>query len=409
MSYVIPADRGEAEALDSHDLLGHARELFDLPDGKTYLVGHSLGPATHSALDELERTASGHWRNELVKAWNSAGWFDLPRTVGASLARLIGARQDEVIIADSVSINLFKLAAAARSIARTPALIVEEDEFPTDQYIIEALSKLSGRDFVRAKSGDGLAHLERSGGVLVLSAVNYRSGEIRNMAAAEGVAHSSGGVIVWDLSHATGVTDVNLQEAGARLATGCTYKYLNGGPGAPSFLYVRADTISRLESPLPGWMGHEKPFAFEPVYAPASGIQRFASGTPPILSLAALSGALEVFESIDMSLVHDKARALGELVIARADALGLEVASPRDGRRRGGHVSLRHPNGYEIVQALIHRGILADFREPDTIRFGLSPLFLRFTDVWDALDALADILATRAWDDPAFRQRSKVT
>lgn len=409
MSYVIPADRGEAEALDSHDLLGHARELFDLPDGKTYLVGHSLGPAPHAALDELERAASGQWRNELVKAWNAAGWFDLPVTVGASLSRLIGARADEVIIADSVSINLFKLAAAARSIARSQTLIVEDDEFPTDQYIVEALSQLSGCGFVRAQRGTGLTHVERTGGVLILSAVNYRSGEVRNMAAAEDVARSSGGVIVWDLSHATGIIDVNLQEAGARLATGCTYKYLNGGPGAPSFLYVRADTIAQLETPLPGWMGHERPFAFEPVYTPASGIQRFASGTPPILSLAALSGALEVFESIDMSLVHDKARALGELVIARADALGLEVASPRDGRRRGGHVSLRHPNGYEIVQALIHRGILADFREPDTIRFGLSPLFLRFTDVWDALDALANIVETRAWDDPAFRQRLKVT
>ena len=343
------------------------------------------------------------------KAWNSAGWFDLPKTVGAQIAPLIGAASDEVIVTDSVSVNLFKLAASARALAASGEIIVEADEFPTDQYIMEALATLAGAGFLRAPAGDGLARLEATGGTLVLSAVNYRSGEIMDMAGAEQRAQAAGGVIIWDLSHAAGIIPLDMKASGAGLATGCTYKYLNGGPGAPSFLYARKDLVSRLETPLPGWMGHARPFAFEPDYEPAGGIARFASGTPPILSLSALSGALEVFEGLDLGLVHDKAGALGDLVIARADRLGLEIASPRDAARRGGHVSLIHPNGYEIVQALIHRGILADYRDPATIRFGVSPLYLSFCDVWDAMDALEDILTRRTWDDPVFRKRTPVT
>lgn len=409
MRYTIPDTRTAAAELDTHDILGHARDFFDLPEGKTYLVGHSLGPATHNALDTLERTAAGQWRNEIVKAWNSAGWFDLPQTVGAQIATLIGAAADEVIVTDTVSINLFKLAASARAIAKSPEIIVEEDDFPTDQYMMEALAGLSNAGFVRTTAGGGLARLEENGGILVLSAVKYRSGEIMDMAATEQRAQAAGGVIIWDLSHATGIIPLNMAGTGARLATGCTYKYLNGGPGAPAFIFARKDIAGRLHSPLPGWMGHARPFAFEPDYQPAKGITRFACGTPPILSLAALSGALEVFEGLDLGLVHEKAGALGDLVIARAGRLGLEIASPTEAPRRGGHVSLVHPHGYEVVQALIHRGVLADYRAPDTIRFGVSPLYLGFCDVWDALDALEDILATQAWDHPDFRKRSTVT
>lgn len=409
MSYHLPESRSDAQNLDRHDILAHARQAFDLEGGVTYLVGHSLGPASHTSLDALEQAARYDWRRGLVRSWNEAGWFDLAQTTGRQLARLIGAGEGEVLVADSVSANLFKLAAGARTLARSPALIVEADEFPTDQYVIESLAGLSGRDFVRAEPGTGLDRLGETGGTLVRSLVNYRTSEVRDMAAEERAASAAGGVIIWDLSHATGVIEVHCGRDGARLAAGCTYKYLNGGPGAPGFAYVREDLQAGMDNPLAGWMGHARPFAFEPSYEATPGIRRLANGTPPILSLAALSGALEAFESLDVSLVAEKARVLGDFVTRRALELGLDVASPIDGGRRGGHVSLRHPNAHEIVQALAARKILTDFRTPDTLRLGLSPLFLRFTDVWDAMAALEDILRTKAWDKPEFRKRQTVT
>lgn len=409
MTYKVPRSRAEAEALDVHDILRHARELFDLPDGMIYLDGHSLGPATHNALDMVERAARQDWRSGLITSWNEAGWFELAYETGSQLARLIGAKAEEVIIADSVSSNLYKLGSAARTLSRTTDLIVEEDDFPTDQYMIEALARMCGSAFHRAPAGEGLRLVEETGGILIKSAVNYRTAEIADMAGAEKQVRTSGGVIIWDLSHATGVVALDLGAAGARLATGCTYKYLSGGPGAPAFIYARKDIIEKLDTPLPGWMGHARPFAFEPIYAPAPNIRRFAAGTPPILSLAALSGALEAFEAVDLGLVHDKAGSLGDLVLQRTDALGLEAACPRDASHRGGHVSVLHENGYEIVQALIARDIVADFRAPDTIRFGVSPLFLTFTQVWDAMDTLAEILETRCWDRPQYRARNPVT
>ena len=409
MEQAVPQCRADAERLDSSDPLRHTRALFDLPAGETYLVGHSLGPVTHAALAALNNAASGHWRRDIVGAWNSAGWFDLPDVVGGKIAPLIGASPREVLIADSVSLNLYKLAAVALPLARSKHLIVEDDEFPTDQYIIEALSDLSAGEFTRAAPGSGLDVLARTGGVLVLSTVNYRSAEVRDMAHAEQVARDAGGLIVWDLSHATGVLALDLTDAGAKLATGCTYKYLNGGPGAPAFVFVAGDLADEVQSPLPGWMGHARPFAFEPAYEPAPGLRRFASGTPPILSLAALSGALDAFDGLATADIEAKAGTLGDLVTARAGLAGLDVVSPSFSKRRGGHVSFRHPNGFEIVQALAARGIHADFRAPDTIRFGLSPLFLRHTDIWDAMDALDDILQRRAWDAETFRKRPTVT
>ncbi len=409
MAYKIPASREEAEAIDAHDILGHAREAFDLPEGLTYLDGHSLGPATHNGLDAVEQAARQEWRNGLIRSWNEAGWFELAYETGSKIARLIGARPEEVIVADSVSANLFKLGHAARGLATSPDLIVEADDFPTDQYMIEALASLSGSTFHRAPPGQGLACMEETGGILIKSVVNYRTAAIADIADAEARARACGGVIIWDLSHATGIVAVNLTAARARLATGCTYKYLNGGPGAPAFVYAAHDIIDRLDSPLPGWMGHAKPFDFAPVYKPAPNIRRFAAGTPPILSLAALSGALEVFEAINIELIHAKTGALGDFILKRTDAMALETISPRRANERGGHVSVRHENGYEVVQALIADNIIADFRAPDTIRFGVSPLYLTFTDIWDAMDILEDILATARWDKPSFRQRAAVT
>jgi len=405
----IPATREDCEARDRDDPLAAVRGEFALPDGVIYLDGHSLGPATHAALERVQTTAHEEWARGLIRSWNDAGWFELPRTVGAKLARLIGAGPDEVIVTDSVSVNLFKLATAALPLARGRAIIVEDSEFPTDQYVAEGIASLTGADLLRVSSGEGANALARTGGVLMKSVVNYRTSLVEDIAGAEAIAANAGGVIVWDLSHATGVLDLQLNAHGAKLATGCTYKFLNGGPGAPSFVYARADVAMQMQSPVSGWFGHAEPFAFDASYRPLEGVGRFASGTPGVLSLSALDSALAVFDGISMGDVAAKARALGDLVAARTTALGLESISPLDSFRRGGHVSVRHPEGYAVTQALITRGIIPDFRAPDAIRFGVAPPYVRFVDVWDAMDQLADILATRAWDRPEYMRRSTVT
>ena len=404
-----PSSRQECETLDRADPLAAARAQFALPDGVIYLDGHSLGPATHAALARVERTAREEWREGLIRSWNTAGWIDLPRTVGAKLAWLIGVNADDVIVADSVSVNLFKLAAAALPLAKSRTIIVEESEFPTDQYVAEGLTALSGATMMRVGEHQGGAALRQTGGVLIRSIVNYRSSDIVDVAACEEIARTNGGVIVWDLSHATGVLALKLEAEGARLATGCTYKFLNGGPGAPAFVYVHGELAGKIASPISGWFGHADPFAFNPAYAPRAGVSRFAAGTPGVLSLATLDAALDAFGGVDLEMIGAKTSALGDLVIARADAMGLATISPRDGAKRGGHVSLRHDQGYAIVQALIARGIIPDFRAPDAMRFGVAPLYVRFVDVWDAMDQLADMLETRAWDRSEFHARSKMT
>ena len=396
-----------AQALDQADPLAARRTLFSLPDGCLYLVGHSLGPPPISTLERIE-AAQRDWQRDLVRSWNSAGWIDLAERVGARIAPMIGVDPDEVIIADSVSVNLFKLAAAALPLAKRKLIMVEEDEFPTDQYIAEEMARQLGSEFQRLAAGSAFDALKR-GGVLIRSAVNYRSSEVADINTFEKEAEKNGTLIVWDLSHATGVMDLSLRASGARLAAGCTYKYLNGGPGAPAFVYVERNLASRLTSPLPGWMGHDNPFSFTPHYAPRMGTARFASGTPPILSLAALDGALDAFEGIAPAALCAKARSLGDIVIAEADAQGLEVMSPRAPYQRGGHISIRINEGYPVVQAMAAQGIMADFRAPDTIRLGLSPLFLSHEDVARAMMLLKDILQTRTWDRPEFHARAKVT
>lgn len=402
-----PKSRTEALAQDAADPLAERARLFELPAGVTYLVGHSLGPPPAGARARLA-AAQADWAEDLVRSWNTAGWIDLAERTGDRLAALIGAEPGEVIVADSVSVNLFKLAAAALPHARSYALFVEEDEFPTDQYIAAGLGGLSGAQVRQLAPAGGFDAL-KAGSVLIKSAVNYRSGEVADIAAHEREAKRHGALIIWDLSHATGVLDLKLGADGALLAAGCTYKYLNGGPGAPSFVYVSNALSGKLANPLPGWMGHAAPFAFDGKYVPRDGVARFAAGTPPILSLAALSGALEALEGVDLAQLQAKARALGALAIARAAAIGVEVLSPAEDMRRGAHVSLRIAEGYPVVQALAARGVMADFRAPDTVRFGFSPLFLTYASVWDAMDALADILTSKSWDQPQFHSRAKVT
>jgi kynureninase len=405
----VPTSRKEAEALDQDDPLSHARSAFALPEGVIYLDGHSLGPATHAALKRVEEVAGREWKDGLIRSWNDAGWIDLPANVGARLAGLLGAAPDEIIICDSVSVNLFKLAAAAMRLAGTKTILIEESEFPTDQYVMEGLAGISGASLKRVGEGKGAAALAAETAVLVKSVVNYRTARIADMGAHEEAAKARGGVVVWDLSHAAGVVDLDLTASGAWMAAGCTYKFLNGGPGAPAYVFVRGDLATRIESPISGWMGHAAPFAFDAAYKPRLGVARFAAGTPGILSLAALDGALAAFNGVDPRMAALKAARLGDLVVARTRATRLECISPIEGYLRGGHVSVRHEEGYAVVQALIAAKVIADFRAPDAMRFGVSPLFLRYVDVWDAMDALERVLEMRAWDKPEFKMRAAVT
>lgn len=395
------ATREEAQALDRSDPLRRFREEFDLPEGIIYLDGNSLGPPPRRALERLDRAARREWRQGLVQSWNDAGWFDLARRAGAKVARLIGAADDDVIICDSVSVNIFKLAAALIAARPGANLAVEAGEFPTDQYVLESAARLTGVALQRVAAG-----ATPPSSVIVRSLVHYRTAEVRDMAQMEKEARAVGCDVIWDLSHATGVADFNVRAAGARFAVGCGYKFLNGGPGAPAFLYVARESALQLASPVCGWMGHAAPFDFTSAYTPADGVGRFASGTPPILSLSALDAALDLFDGLDMRLLEAKARALGDLFLAATRDVATPLASPQ---RRGGHVCLASEDGYSIMQALIGRGVIGDFRAPNLMRFGFSPLVNSFDEVWRASEVLRDVLAAEDWRRPEFRRRGLVT
>jgi len=392
----------DARARDRADALARYAGEFDLPGGVIYLDGNSLGPPPRRALARISDTASEEWAQGLIRSWNDAGWIDLPKSAGAKIAALIGAGADEVIVCDSVSVNLFKLAAALLDADPGMSLAVDEGEFPTDQYVLEGLARMTGARLIRLKANE---IPERA--VLTRSLVHYKTADILDMAAAEKDAARQGTAIIWDLSHATGLAAVDVKTAGARFAVGCGYKYLNGGPGAPAFVYVRADCGDALRQPLSGWMGAAAPFEFTSTYAPAPGVQRFAAGTPPILSLAALDSALDVFDGVDMNAVEEKARALGNFFLDCVRPLGFEpLCAPG---RRGGHICLKSPDAYRVMQALIARGVIGDFRAPDLMRFGFSPLFLKFEDVRRAADIFRSILDTEEWRRPEFSARAKVT
>jgi kynureninase len=395
--------RDEAEALDRADSLAPLRAAFDLPEGVIYLDGNSLGAPPRRALERLRQCAETEWREGLIRSWNDAGWIDLPMRAGGKIAGLIGAKADEVIVADSVSNNLFKLGGAL--LARRPArvLAVAADEFPTDQYVLEGLAKIAGATLVHLAPGAPAP----GGAALVKSLVHYKTAAVADMASEEQAAAKAGTEIIWDLSHATGVIAIDVAAAGGRFAVGCGYKYLNGGPGAPAFLYVCGDEAATLRQPLSGWMGAKAPFGFSSVYEPAAGVRRFASGTPPILSLAALDAALDVFEGVDIRAAEAKARRLGELFLASGISSGLAALEVTG--RRGGHVAFRHPEGYAIVQALIGAGVIGDFRAPDILRFGFSPLYLSYADVWRAGEILRAVMTKSLWRDPKFSARGKVT
>jgi kynureninase len=416
--------RADCELRDRDDPLARHRDAFEMPDGVIYLDGNSLGPLPKGVRERMLDVIDRQWGEDLIRSWNLHGWIDLPRKLGARIAPLIGAGADEVLVTDSTSIDLYKLLAAALEGRPGRNVVVSEREnFPTDLYMIQGLARSvrafggqRGRSLELRTIGrrdDLEAALDDDVAVVVLTQVDYRTGECWNLADVTRRVRESGAMMLWDLAHSTGAVPVDLGAAGADLAVGCTYKYLNGGPGAPAFLYVAKRHQAALRSPLQGWLGHAAPFAFEREYRPAAGIDRFQAGTPAILSMAALDAALDVFDGVDMEAVREKSVALGELFLERVAAecgeLGVEIACPRRAAHRGSQVSLRHREGYAVVQALIARGVIGDFRTPDILRFGLAPLYLRFVDVWDAVEHLRQVLETREYEDERYRARAAVT
>jgi kynureninase len=406
--------RNDALALDQADPLARFRAAFDLPDGVIYLDGNSLGPPPKTALARLADVAEREWGQDLIRSWNVNGWIEAPLRVGGKIARLIGAKPNEVAVADSTSVNLFKLAAGGLSLrpGRT-TILSETGNFPTDLYVLQGLAALLPHARLKAvASEDVAAAIDDDTAVVVLTEVHYKSARRWDMAALTAAAHAKGALILWDLSHSAGAVATDLNGCGADLAVGCGYKYLNGGPGAPAFLFVAGRHQAAIRSPLSGWMGHAEPFAFVDDFRPAADIRAQITGTPPVLGLAALEAGVDLQLEADPTLVEAKGLALADLFIeqveARCAGFGVEVASER-GARRGLHVALTHPEGYAIVQALMARGVIGDFRAPDVLRFGFSPLFLGHAEVWNAVEHLREVLATRAWDTEAFRARAAVT
>ncbi|MCQ4144202.1 kynureninase [Vogesella sp. AC12] len=406
---------------DQQDPLARFRQQFALPADTIYLDGNSLGVLPHSALARSQQVISEQWGQGLIRSWNDAGWFELPGRLGNKLAALLGAGADEVVVTDTTSLNLFKALAAALRIQQQahPArrvIVSERDNFPTDLYMIQGLIDLLQQGYELRLIDEALpleAALDDEVAVLLLSHVNYRTGYQYDMAATNELAHRHGALTIWDLAHAAGAVPLALNAADADFAVGCTYKYLNGGPGAPAFIWVAPRHQDRFWQPLSGWWGHAQPFEMRSDYQPAGGIRRFLCGTQPVVSLALLECGLDVALQADMDAVRRKSLALTdlfiELVEQRCGEHPLTLITPRDHAQRGSHVSYRHPHGFAVMQALIAAGVIGDYREPEVLRFGITPLYLGYTDIWDAVDTLKRILDSGSWDAPQFHRRGAVT
>jgi len=402
-------------AWDAEDPLRGARARFEIPEGLIYLDGHSLGAMPTDAAARVASAAREEWGQGRVGSWKCHDWIGEPARIGAKIARLIGAEPDEVIVADSTSVNLFKLIGAVIAARGAQGVILgEAGDFPTDGYVAAgAVERHKGWRLKLRPAAEIAAALGEGADLLMLTHVSYRTGARHDLGELTARAHAAGALTLWDLSHSAGCLDLDLKGADADLAVGCGYKYLNGGPGAPAFLYVARRHQATLASPLPGWMGHAAPFAFEDAYAPASGVARFLCGTPPILSMLALEAAVDVFDGVDLALAEAKSQRLADLFIAEAEArcarFGLAPITPRESDRRGCHVAFRHPEAWPVMQALIERGVVGDVRAPDVIRFGLPALYLSFEDVWRATRALEDVLATGDWRVERHQARKTVT
>jgi len=402
--------RDEARALDAQDPLRHVRDRFVLPDGVIYLDGNSLGALPQETPAALADAAHRQWGERLIRSWNE-GWIDAPARVAGRIAPLIGAAPDEVTVGDSTSVNLFKLLVAAlRADPARPTIVSERGNFPTDLHIAEgAVGCVEGARLIAVDRGELEHAIGPDTAVVLLTHVHYKTAERYDMAAWSARAREAGAIILWDLSHSTGAVPIDLTRSGADLAVGCGYKFLNGGPGAPAFLYVARRWQERLKNPISGWMGHAAPFAFADGYAPAPGMRRWLAGTPAVLGLAALEAALDVWRDISMAAVTAKSAQLFDILAGAGDALGLECVTPRDPARRGSHISFRHRHAHGIAQALIEHGVIGDFRDPDIVRFGLTPLYLSHEEVWRAGEVLREVIETRAFEDERHALRKAVT
>ncbi len=419
----------ECQALDQEDPLRSLRDLFQVPESMIYLDGNSLGVLPKATPARVAAAVAQEWGQDLIKSWNSAGWFQMPLQVGNKIARLIGAKDDEVIAADSTSINLYKVLSAALSIAQADhpekkVILSERTNFPTDLYIAEALCKERGFTLKLVEAQALQSALQADVAVLMLTHVNYRTGAMFNMKAMTALAHSVGALTVWDLAHSAGAVPVDLNDSQADFAVGCGYKYLNGGPGAPAFVWVHPKHTDRYWQPLSGWWGHAAPFEFTPDNKPASGITRYQCGTQPILRLTALDTALDAYLEAEklggMQALRRKSLALTglfmHLVQTQLAEDGFDIATPLEDDLRGSQISLTRSEGaYAIVQAMIARNVIGDFRagdgksQPDILRFGLTPLYTRFVDVWHAVQHLKEVMDSGEWQQPRFSHKNTVT
>lgn len=406
-------ERAWCQRLDAEDPLAPIRGSFALPDGVIYLDGNSLGALPRSVPGRLARTVTHEWGEHLIRSWNTAGWAALPRMVGDRVARLIGAVPGSVVACESTSVNMYKvtMAAAAMRPGRR-SILTDAGNFPTDIYVMSGVAAQLGLqlevvepEWVADSISDEIA-------VVALTQVDYRTGRRHDMADLTRRAHESGAVSVWDLAHSAGAFPVDLAGCDVDLAVGCGYKYLNGGPGAPAFVYVAPRLQDGFANPIRGWFGHARPFDFDLDFLPADGIDRVRVGTPPVLSMVALDEALGVFDDVDMGAVRSKSVALTDLFISLVDDRlpgVFDLATPRRPDLRGSQVSLRHPDAYPMMQALIDGGVIGDFRAPDIARFGFAPLYVRHVDVWDAVAVLVDVIRTESWRQPRYAIRNTVT
>lgn len=403
------------ESLDAEDPLAHWYEAFNLPDGITYCDGMSLGVLPVATVSRLKKVVEHEWGEGLIRSWNAAGWIDAPKRVGGKLAPLLGVDPHEVVVGDSTSVNLFKLLTAALRLRPDRNIVLmEKTNFPTDIYIARGVQQLHPHIEIKLVDDfEKVTSLSDDVAVVFLTHVNYKTAQMHDIGGVTKRVHAAGAIALWDLSHSTGAVPLNLNRAEVDMAVGCGYKYLNGGPGAPAFMFVATRHLERTEQPITAWIGHDKPFDFSLDYVPAEEVTRLLSGTPPIISLAALESGVDIWSDVDITSVRKKSIALMDLFLTHVEScLGadaLPLLSPRDPEQRGSHLAFQHANGYEIVQALIARGVVGDFREPDVMRFGFTPLYMRFVDAWHAADQLVDVIQSHAWDQPQYRERATVT
>ena len=403
-------------ARDRSDPLRAFRDQFVIPDGLVYLDGNSLGMLPRICAERAAAVVEEEWGRSLISSWNDHGWIDLPLRAGAAIAPLIGAEADEVVVCDSVSINLFKVLASALMMrSRRKVIITNRSNFPTDVYIAEGLCRLLGDGYVLRDVEPGKldAALDKDVAAVAYSHVDYKSARIEDMVGLTAKIQKAGALAIWDLSHSAGALPVALNDAHADFAVGCGYKYLNGGPGAPAFLFAAKRHHAEMRQPLSGWLGHAAPFAFAGAYEPAPGIKRMITGTPPVISMAVLEAAIGIVADAGIARLRDKSMAMTqlmiELVVQECAGHGLTLASPADAAQRGSHVIFAHAEGYAIVQALKARGVVGDFRAPNFIRLGIAPLYLSYAELWDAVQRLKLVMANREWDAEKFRVRAAVT